>query len=69
MKLSITDFFSKCDQIRSFQRIWSHLLKKSVIENFVFSVVYYVLTVGFEDCVAIQFKLLPSWLLAAHSQQ
>ena len=23
------DFFSKCDQIRSLPRIWSHLLKKS----------------------------------------
>ena len=28
MKFSIQDFFSKCDQIRSFLRIWSHLLKK-----------------------------------------
>ena len=28
MKFSIKDFFSKRDQIRSFQRIWSHLLKK-----------------------------------------
>ena len=28
MKFSIKDFFSKCDQIRSFLRIWSHLLKK-----------------------------------------
>ena len=30
------DFFSKCDQIRSFLRIWSHLLKKSLMENFIF---------------------------------
>ena len=29
MKFSITDFFSKFDQIRSFLWIWSHLLKKS----------------------------------------
>ena len=35
MKFSIKDFFSKCDQIRSFLRIWSHLLKKSLIENFI----------------------------------
>ena len=28
MKFSSKDFFSKCDQIRSFLRIWSHLLKK-----------------------------------------
>ena len=32
----IKDFFSKYDQIRSFLRIWSHLLKKSLIENFIF---------------------------------
>ena len=30
MKFSIKDFFSKFDHIRSFVRIWSHLLKKSV---------------------------------------
>ena len=29
-------FFSKRDQICSFLRIWSHLLKKSFIENFFF---------------------------------
>ena len=36
MKFSINDFFSKYDQIRSFLRIWSHLLKKSLMENFIF---------------------------------
>ena len=36
MKFSIKDFFSKCDQIRSFLWIWSHLLKKSWMENFIF---------------------------------
>ena len=36
MKFSITDFFSKGEQIRRFLRIWSHLLKKSVMENFIF---------------------------------
>ena len=36
MKFSIKDFLSKCDQIRSFLRIWSHLLKKSLMENFFF---------------------------------
>ena len=25
-----------CDQIRSFLRIWSHLLEKSLMENFIF---------------------------------
>ena len=37
MKFSIQDFFSKCDQIRSFLRIWSHLRKESLMENFIFS--------------------------------
>ena len=36
MKFSIKDYFSKCDQIRSFLRIWSHLLQKSLMENFIF---------------------------------
>ena len=36
MKLSIKDFFSKCEQIRRKLWIWSHLLKKSLIENFMF---------------------------------
>ena len=36
MKFSIEDFFSKCDQIRRKLRIWSHLLKKPLIENFIF---------------------------------
>ena len=39
MKFSIKDFFGKCDQIRSFLRIWSHLLKKSLMENFIFCTV------------------------------
>ena len=39
IKLSIKDFFSKCDQIRRFLRIWSHLLKKSLMENFIFCTV------------------------------
>ena len=37
MKFSIKDFFSKCDQIRRF-------LKKSLMENFIFSTVVYKAT-------------------------
>ena len=36
MMFSIKDFFSKCDQTRRFLRIWSHLLKKFLMENFIF---------------------------------
>ena len=44
MKFSINDFFSKCDEIRSFLRIWSHLLKKPLMENFIFcKQVYFIL--------------------------
>ena len=39
MKFFIKDFFSKFDQIRSKQWIWSHLLQKSLMENFTFSAV------------------------------
>ena len=35
MKFSIKDIFSKCDRIHSFLRIWSHLLEKSLMENFI----------------------------------
>ena len=33
------DFFSKCDQIHRNLRIWLHLLKKSLMENFIFCAV------------------------------
>ena len=39
MKFSIKDFFSKCDQIQSFLQIWSYLLKKFWIDNFIFCAV------------------------------
>ena len=40
MKFSITDFFSKFDQIRRKLWICSNLQKKSVMENFIFCEVY-----------------------------
>ena len=40
IKFSIKDFFSKCDQIRSFLWIWSHLLKSFLMENFLFCAVF-----------------------------
>ena len=39
MKFSIKNFVSKCDQICSFLQIWSHLLTKSIMENFIFRAV------------------------------
>ena len=43
MKFSIKGSFSKCDQIRSFLRIWSHLLKKYLMENFILCVVLIII--------------------------
>ena len=40
MKFSIKDFFSKCDQICRKPRIWSQLLQKPLMENFIFCEVY-----------------------------
>ena len=39
IKIFIKDFFSKCDQISRKLRIWSHLLKKLLMENFIFCAV------------------------------
>ena len=39
MKFFIKDFFSNCNQIRSYLRMWSYWLKKSLTENFTFCAV------------------------------
>ena len=39
MKFSIKDNFSQCDQIRRKLGIWSHLLIKSLMKNFIFCAV------------------------------
>ena len=39
MKFSIKDFFSKYDQIYRELWIWSHLITKSLMENFIFCAV------------------------------
>ena len=36
-KFSIKNLYTKCDQIRMELRIWSHLLKKSLMEIFFYS--------------------------------
>ena len=41
MKFSIKDIFTKCGQIRRKLRIWSHLLKKYLMEYFIFCAVKY----------------------------
>ena len=39
MNFSIKYFFSKCDKIRRKLHFWSHLLKKSLLKNFIFCAV------------------------------
>ena len=56
MKFSIKDFFSKYVQIR-WLRIWSHLLKKSLMENFIFCAVLVFHTEGLKTFCRIIFKL------------
>ena len=52
MKFSIKDLSSKCDQIRSFLWIWSHLQEKSLIKNFIFCALK--LTVLAETSILLQ---------------
>ena len=47
MEFPITDTFSKFDQICSFLWIWSHLLKKSVMGNFMFCAVLVLFLIPF----------------------
>ena len=42
-KFSVRDFFSKCDPVSKKLRTWSHLLKKSLMENFIFRTVSWII--------------------------
>ena len=57
MKFSIKDFFSKCDQIRRKLRIWSHLLKKSSMEIFIFCAVIFLSSQNCHEALSLS-KLL-----------
>ena len=65
MKFSIKDFFSKCDHIHKKVRIWSHLTKKSLLENFIFcevfedllTMIYLLKSVDMENCLELEFKM------------
>ena len=57
-KFFVKDFFSKCDQIHNFLRIWSHLLEKSLMKNFFLcSVSYLLLTKTFERFLLLKTTL------------
>ena len=60
IKFSIKDFFSKCDQIRRKLRICSHLLKKSLMENFIFrAVIGFVKTLSLPSGNDLLYLLVP----------
>ena len=65
MNFSIKDFFSKCEQIRRFLRIWSHLLKKFLMENFIFYPVHYTPEITFcrSAMVAVSYLVHHDFLL------
>ena len=60
MKFSIKDLFlfSKFDQIHSFLWIWSHLLKRSLMENFIFCAVFVLETSCYTSRVLIEWFIL-----------
>ena len=63
MVFSINDLFSKCDQIRRKLRIWSHLLKKSLMENTNFCALFNaVFSLKILDCVPNMRFLKHVWL-------
>ena len=49
MKFFIKDFFSKCDQLRRKLRAWSHLLKKSLMTEFIFCAMYWSESKGLQE--------------------
>ena len=62
IKFSIKDFFHKCDQIRRFLRICSHLLKKFLMENFIFCAVQCMM----KATLIVHTRLLSLILLGTH---
>ena len=58
MKFSIKGFISKCDQIRRKLRIWSHLLKKSLMENFIFCAVTALIVISASVSVILDLNYL-----------
>ena len=59
--VSTKDYFSKCDQIRMKLQIWSHLQKKSLMENFILCAVT-IADLKISVFVLIHIKIIP-WKL------
>ena len=67
MKFSIKDFFCKCDQIRRKLWIWSYLLKKSLMENFIFCAVFILSLISAVDMFGFNFRVIKYGLLKKES--
>ena len=61
MKFPMKGFFSKCDQIRSFLWIWSHLLKKSFMENLILCAMYIQIKLPHDELQVQWLKYPTSW--------
>ena len=57
MKFCIKDLSSKCDQIRRKLRVWSHLLDKSLMQNFIFCAVIDIACVLIFRFIYFSFKV------------
>ena len=64
MKFPILDFFSKCDQICRKLYVWSHLPRKSLMENFISCAVRDWSFTSAERTVG--FELLAVWKNSRH---
>ena len=65
MRFSFKDFVSKCDKVHSFLRIWSHLMRKFLIENIIFCVVYFQMCIYSSSSVHNFSYLTKSWQILA----
>ena len=66
VKFLIKEFFSKCGQICSFLRIWSHLLKNSLMENFIFCALF-ITQFYFDVAIGINLVLHKKYSTKPHS--
>ena len=65
MRFSFKGFVSKCDKVHSFLRIWSHLMRKFLIENIIFCVVYFQMCIYSSSSVHNFSYLTKSWQILA----
>ena len=63
MKFFIEDFFTKCEQIRRKMWIWSYLLQKSLMENFIFCA---VIDFSFPKAVNLSHAFLHGFLIISN---